>query len=327
MPCLVSMVGTQVWVMGTVMPSTSDSTPPVSLYSIDGGNFVSYQAPSMEIEADGMTFFASEDLSQGHHTLYIEVNQASEVAPYMLDSISYTPISEPQSSFSSSLSSSTSSVASPSQPSPSSSLNGTGRHSTSPDSSNATGAIVGGVVGGLLTLAGALLVLYYCSRRRPESYKYKAMRRDSRGSFLPIAPSLRPFRITPYTLLDPEEELMREHQGQTPSASQNLCGKRAVRSSALRAMTTPAQDEPLMTETSAQTQSVLQSDIQYYRLSLYWRATDSMSELPHIQPPIQAMAPPVIMQVDSGIRFGTRDVLHSDLDVALADLPPVYTRI
>ncbi|KAI0942803.1 hypothetical protein AcW1_002587 [Taiwanofungus camphoratus] len=193
-PCnaMFSFYGTQVWVMGTVMPSTSDSTPPVSLYSIDGGNFVSYQAPSMEIEADGMTFFASEDLSQGHHTLYIEVNQASEVAPYMLDSISYTPISEPQSSFSSSLSSSTSSVASPSQPSPSSSLNGTGRHSTSPDSSNATGAIVGGVVGGLLTLAGALLVLYYCSRRRPESYKYKAMRRDSRGSFLPSkAPSLR----------------------------------------------------------------------------------------------------------------------------------------
>ncbi|OCH84396.1 hypothetical protein OBBRIDRAFT_891814 [Obba rivulosa] len=112
-----TFTGSQISVLGTILPPANNSAPPSSTYTIDGGTPFSFTADVVTGEEDGVTFFSSPILSFGTHKLVIEVTQASAASPYLFDYLSYDPNA---SSASSSASSSSSSSPSPSSSSSSS---------------------------------------------------------------------------------------------------------------------------------------------------------------------------------------------------------------
>ncbi|KAL7282560.1 hypothetical protein ACG7TL_004031 [Trametes sanguinea] len=136
--------GTSVQVYGTVTPPTDPGATVTSSYAIDGaqaGSFSSSTVPAALInEQDGQLFFDSGTISDGDHTLVINVTLASAAEPYQIDYIKYTA-TKPNSTSSSSTGTATGSTT------PSATAGSSGSSHTD------VGPIVGGVVGGVLGVA------------------------------------------------------------------------------------------------------------------------------------------------------------------------------
>ncbi|CDO73754.1 hypothetical protein BN946_scf185015.g82 [Trametes cinnabarina] len=148
--------GTNVQVYGTITPPTDPGATVTSSYTIDGaaaGSFSSSTVPAALVnEADGQLFFDSGTISDGDHTLVINVTLASAAEPYQIDYIKYTA-TPPTSSSSTSGTATGSGSASPSATS-----------GTSGSSHTNVGPIAGGVVGGVLgvaLVAGIGLFLFF----------------------------------------------------------------------------------------------------------------------------------------------------------------------
>ncbi|EMD37354.1 hypothetical protein CERSUDRAFT_94367 [Gelatoporia subvermispora B] len=185
---VITSIGSQVSVVGTVVPATNGSSQPTSTYTVNGATVTFTPDPITGNEQDGRTFFSSPILPFGQYTLDIEIITASAACPYFLDYISFDPTdpNSPTSSSSSSPSSSSSSSSpsssqhssqqsSSAQSSSSSSSSQTSSSSSSsPSATNAgatkkstnTGAIAGGVVGGLAVLVIIAAALFFWLRRR-----------------------------------------------------------------------------------------------------------------------------------------------------------------
>ncbi|KAI0796951.1 hypothetical protein C8Q75DRAFT_802617 [Abortiporus biennis] len=91
-----SFTGVQVSVHGAVVPVASGESPAISSYTIDEGNISSfYTQPNVTSLKEGLTFYTSDTLSYGKHTMRLVVNVAMENTPFMLDYIAYDPGSPP----------------------------------------------------------------------------------------------------------------------------------------------------------------------------------------------------------------------------------------
>ncbi|KAI0336522.1 hypothetical protein GY45DRAFT_1315911 [Cubamyces sp. BRFM 1775] len=178
--------GTSIAVYGSVAPADG-ADPPVSVYSVDGGSPTSFSAPQVLHRADAVQFFTSDPLPLGTHTLTINVTSASPIAPYYLDYLQYTTYAPPTLPSNGPSSHATSSTPTISlsltgailAASPSSTLTPGSKH-TAP-----TGAVVGGVVGGLALICLLIALLHWRhSRHPPDELPYAPRaRRDAAPAF------------------------------------------------------------------------------------------------------------------------------------------------
>ncbi|KAI0362092.1 hypothetical protein OH77DRAFT_1416300 [Trametes cingulata] len=165
--------GSNVYAFGSVVDS-GGGDPPESVYSVDGDSPTSFTAPQVTGRRDAVQFFGSGALPLRNHTLIINITKASPSAPYYLDYLQFStdvlPLDSPSSSLTAttSVSQSTSqSAGSPTTSAPAGSSD-VARKPTAP-----TGAIVGGVVGGLAFLCILIALLYWRRNKRPEGeYNY-----------------------------------------------------------------------------------------------------------------------------------------------------------
>lgn len=146
-------------------------------FSIDNGPFVTYTAPSLTVEGDGLLFFQSDPLSPGTHQIIANTTAATGDSPFFVDYLIVEPIGATlPSSTSSSPSSTASSTPSTSAPTSSGSsstaapaqTSGTtaGDNGNPQHKSSSAGPIAGGVVGGIAIIALILLGLFLWRRRR-----------------------------------------------------------------------------------------------------------------------------------------------------------------
>ena len=147
-----SLAGTSVWVYGSVSQSSStQNSTTVSTYQVDGGSTVTYTAPvSHTSDLIFQEFFKSTPLEHGQHFLLITVTEAEPSAKYWLDYFVYNPGGAI--SFSSPSTSSADSASSVTHLSPDSSRTSHG----GVDDGTIAAAVVGGVFGVLLLIAGIL---------------------------------------------------------------------------------------------------------------------------------------------------------------------------
>ena len=167
--CFVGLyfVGTSISWVGYTQP-LSDGTPTSSTYSIDGQTPISFPVPA---SPDSNTYFnqilfKSGQLSSGQHKLVVTYTGNSTTAPLVLNYFVQEGTASSTSSNSSSNAPTSTSV--PSSSSSSSTPNvGTSGSSTTIDR-KPTGAIIGGVIGGLV-LISLLLGLFFIRRRNNRS--------------------------------------------------------------------------------------------------------------------------------------------------------------
>ncbi|KAI0832617.1 hypothetical protein BC628DRAFT_1347523 [Trametes gibbosa] len=139
--------GTQVRVYGTLTPPADAGGVVTSSYSVDGSHNSSFSSNSVSLalitEQDGQVFYDSGTLSDGDHTLLINVTLASVGEPYLLDYIKYAATTPTSTSASASAASTPASASASATTTP-----------DAPSSSHKNiGPIVGGVVGGVLGFA------------------------------------------------------------------------------------------------------------------------------------------------------------------------------
>lgn len=86
-------VGSQVEVVGVVPNNDSGSvvSPIASTYFIDDRVAGNFTAPPLRTEQDYVVFFRSATLNAGPHTLEIEVTNATDDFPFILDYIKFVP--------------------------------------------------------------------------------------------------------------------------------------------------------------------------------------------------------------------------------------------
>ncbi|OJT06212.1 hypothetical protein TRAPUB_2934 [Trametes pubescens] len=163
--------GSNIFVFGSVVDPGS-SSPPVSVYTVDGGSPTTFTAPQTTGRQDVVQFFGSSNMPLTIHTLTINITNASPGAPYYLDYLQYNvdvlpplsssvaPTSTSASAISSSSSTADSTVTSATPSATASAVAETKQ--TAP-----MGAIVGGVIGGLALLFVLIGALYWRRNRRP----------------------------------------------------------------------------------------------------------------------------------------------------------------
>ena len=168
-------VGTRVAVYGSLRsPLQTDAPLPLTKYSIPEWDYggvpamIPYQAPNVTAPQNDVNFFTSDILPYGTYTLTINVTTASSGAPFYLD---YIAVEVPGPA--------------PSSSTPSSSLQ-TSASSTPthlpaegliPQHHRPIGAIVGGVLAGVLGIVGAFFVFFCYMRQKrrtmmPPEYDY-----------------------------------------------------------------------------------------------------------------------------------------------------------
>lgn len=154
---------------GSIVDSGS-SSPPVSVYSVDGGSPTTFTAPQTTGRQDVVQFFGSSTMPLTNHTLTVNITNASPGAPYYLDYLQYNIDVLPLSSSvaPTTTASATSSSSPPADPTTAS----TAPDATTPVAAESketapTGAVVGGVVGGLAVLFILIGALYWRRNRRP----------------------------------------------------------------------------------------------------------------------------------------------------------------
>ncbi|KAI1790537.1 hypothetical protein LXA43DRAFT_1062003 [Ganoderma leucocontextum] len=169
----VIFTGTRVSVHGSLRPSLQTDIPlPLTKYSIPEWDYggvpamVPYQAPNVTTPQNDVNFFTSDVLPLGTYILTINVTAANPNAPFYLDYIAVeVPGPAPSSALSWSLQSTASST--PTYLPASAFI---------PQSHRPIGAIVGGVLAGVLGLVGAffLFFCYFKQKRRmmPPEYNY-----------------------------------------------------------------------------------------------------------------------------------------------------------
>ncbi|KAI0636977.1 hypothetical protein C8Q77DRAFT_1095414 [Trametes polyzona] len=175
-----SFHGSNVLAFGSVIDSNGGD-PPASTYSVDGGPPTPFTAPQTTGRMDAVQFFASGPLPLTNHTLTINITKASSAAPYYLDyvqfSIDVLPLSSASDPGTTPVPSSTvTSVQIPLA----NTLSGTDSATPSPSSDGRetkpmapTGAIVGGVVGGIAVICLIIAALHWRHTRRPPGeYNY-----------------------------------------------------------------------------------------------------------------------------------------------------------
>ncbi|EMD32875.1 hypothetical protein CERSUDRAFT_126402 [Gelatoporia subvermispora B] len=177
-----SFSGTGIEVYGSL--SVNFSTIPQSSYSVDGVIQGMYQPPpnfSPPFLASNILFFRSPMLKQGAHILNITVDAASSANQYFLDYIVWTPESIPSSFSSASFvfptTSMTPTTAQPTLPSSVGSATGEIVPSASAlervHHASSTGAIIGGIVGGVAVIL--VLAIFYLIYRRKRSASSSGM--------------------------------------------------------------------------------------------------------------------------------------------------------
>ncbi|CCL99766.1 uncharacterized protein FIBRA_01788 [Fibroporia radiculosa] len=161
-------------VVGTVLPANG-TTPPTTLYSIDGASPSTYTPPlNITERRDRQLFFTSDALSDGEHTLTITVTSVDGGNdPFLLDFFFLATTSN----------SPTATYISMAIPSTSSSA----MANISTSSTDSMGAVVGGVVGGLALLVMTLLgMIFIYRRRRGNGADYHSVVDDDLKPFLPV---------------------------------------------------------------------------------------------------------------------------------------------
>ncbi|RPD63362.1 hypothetical protein L227DRAFT_387075 [Lentinus tigrinus ALCF2SS1-6] len=143
--------GTRITVFGVVIPYISGPLP-AAQYAVDGTGFNTSSVPNTTRILTGAKFYTSEYFPFGFHTLTVNVTTATDNAPYLFDYLAIDTTDPPASSTSSSSSTTSSSSHTSSSASPSGS--DIALHTQGASKSNApTGAIVGGVIGGVVLLS------------------------------------------------------------------------------------------------------------------------------------------------------------------------------
>lgn len=164
--------GSNIFVFGSVVDPGS-SSPPVSMYSVDGGSPTTFTAPQTTGRQDVVQFFRSSNMPLTNHTLTINITNASPGAPYYLDYLQFNidvlPLSSSVAPTSSASATSSSLSSSPPADSTTASASPSATTSAAAETKQtaATGAIVGGVVGGLAVLFMIIGALYWRRNRRP----------------------------------------------------------------------------------------------------------------------------------------------------------------
>ncbi|KAI0670389.1 hypothetical protein C8Q78DRAFT_1079361 [Trametes maxima] len=181
--------GSSIHAFGSV-ENTNNNAPPVSVYSVDGGNPTSFTAPQVDGRRDVVQFFASAPLPLGNHTLTINITSASSAAPYYLDYFQYgldaVPIPSSSATSDASATKSPSHTSDPSIASATAVLNSTETKHTAP-----TGAIVGGVVGGLAFLCLLLALHHWRRTRRPSGeFRYGTKAHQDAPPITPFMPTV-----------------------------------------------------------------------------------------------------------------------------------------
>ena len=150
--------------------------PPIIRFTIDNQPPVSFTAPNITTEGDGLLWFQSPPLDPGTHQIVANTTYAADGSSWAVDylivepvgatlptSASPTPTPTPTTSPSGSPTTSTGTPTS----SP------TGGQDNVQHKSSSTGPIVGGVVGGIAIIALILLgVVFWRRRSRASSYRY-----------------------------------------------------------------------------------------------------------------------------------------------------------
>ncbi|KAI0832809.1 hypothetical protein BC628DRAFT_1335812 [Trametes gibbosa] len=161
--------GSEVLVFGVANPPPANHTnllaPSIS-FSIDGGTPNVVSSPPVKSPQYSYQFYDSHSLPAGQHTLQILVNNGEEDWPFVLDYIQYSPLlsstpSPASSSPGTSASASTTGISTPSEAANVS-------HKSHP-----VGAIVGGVIAGVVGLSLLAFVLWFCFFRVRMQYSYK----------------------------------------------------------------------------------------------------------------------------------------------------------
>ncbi|KAH9901370.1 hypothetical protein C8Q73DRAFT_677634 [Cubamyces lactineus] len=222
--------GTSVAVYGSVLPADG-AEPPISVYSVDGGSPTTFSAPQTTHRADAVQFFTSGELPLELHTLTINITSTSPIAPYYLDFLQYTlyappaPLPNNHSSYAT-LSTSINALLPTGAiltafPSPTSTP---GSKHTAP-----TGAVVGGVVGGLALICLLIALLHWRHYKHPPDELPHATRarRDTTPAFPSItttssSPSLA--AATPVQSRASISSQARPMESEAMSASQNSPG-------------------------------------------------------------------------------------------------------
>ncbi|KAI0669761.1 hypothetical protein C8Q78DRAFT_1079687 [Trametes maxima] len=168
----IPFTGSQIVIIGATLSDGSDTTGPISAYTLDGAQNSVFLYQANATDATDVTFYNSGQLSSGRHTLDISILSVANI-PFLLDAVY---ILEPSSATVSASSTAvwvstvfvTPSAASSSLADKSNASGGTSTSSTPP-----VGAIVGGVVGGVALLVAAALALYFLYfRHRRGAYAY-----------------------------------------------------------------------------------------------------------------------------------------------------------
>lgn len=165
-------------VRGAVLYKNAN-VPPISSYSIDGGTPSIYIPRVSENNTIPTTFFVSPQLSDGDHTLSIDV--LSDGPSFFLDYILFnaTSVAATNNSNGPQPTLVKTAIAAPT---------GAPDDSDSASSSKSIGPIVGGVVGGVALLVAAILAFYffYWDRRGRRPYNYHATALNEDGKSHPI---------------------------------------------------------------------------------------------------------------------------------------------
>ena len=166
--------GTSITVVGAIIPYITGPLPAAE-YAIDGQSPATLTLANTSRPLIGVTFYASPALANGTHVLTVNVTTATSNAPYLLD---YLAVSNATHHGAASVSSSTSASSSGSSGVSSSATSSSAGASGSPSAAadreadakgagkTPTGAVVGGVVGGLALVAALAAAAWWFWRRR-----------------------------------------------------------------------------------------------------------------------------------------------------------------
>ncbi|RPD55872.1 hypothetical protein L227DRAFT_656646 [Lentinus tigrinus ALCF2SS1-6] len=171
----IDFIATQIAIIGATLalPGAKSDAGPVSSYVIDGSQNSAFLYQADVTNATDVTFFFSGTLSEGEHTLEIEVLDVTPETPFLLDAIA---LRQPEGVTTTTAIWVSTVFATPSSAtSTPTDISGSVAHS---GSSLPIGAIVGGVVGGVALLVAAAIAFYFLYWRK-RHYGYHGFSRDA----------------------------------------------------------------------------------------------------------------------------------------------------
>ena len=166
---------TQIAIIGAplALPGAKSDAGPVSSYIIDGSQNSAFLYQANVTNATDVIFFNSGTLSEGKHTLEIDVLDVSAETPFLLDAVA---LLKPEDVATTTAVWVSTVFATPS--SATATPTGLSANTSKSGSSLPIGAIVGGVVGGVALLVAAGLAFYFLYWRK-RHYGYHGFSRDA----------------------------------------------------------------------------------------------------------------------------------------------------